>query len=311
MVKTFRNYSKGRYTTSKRRTTFSVKRSASRRPKNVYPVKMKIFRPLTTVQGIMTSFQSDPRILLGETADYTHTGPGSINQAYMFIPLVDMNNKTYRSTASEANWHSPHHSALCAIYNEFEYATTYVSGQMTMDYFTNEPTASFLDNINVAAAIVPFKYLKDTKFVAHAPSQFGRLFTGVDYYSTMTQSPNTKHMLLGRNGNNGIARFNFKVDAYAHNGHSISGTSRISNVNAGTGGIIGPTVANITYPDLVEEQQVLLLAFRYVQPRAEDIYNVLLAIKCDQHFLYKDKSPDYQYKVYDPSITNNIQPDNL
>jgi len=259
--------------------------------------------------GVKIQYQSDPRIDLMAAGAAT---PGRIQECYMFIPLVKMDEFTYTDGLFNANWNSTEATAMSALYQEFKYVMTYVTGRLNIDTFGVNPSAggnaqvSTLQSVQCVADVVPLTYLRNSGGTGHSVLDFGRMFSGVDYYQMLTSAPTAKQLVLSTDVQ-AFGNFTFKVDPMRHTGSSVSGKSTNTNI----GGVGGPfnsaVTTSIAYPSLGTDQQVLLLAFRWMTPELQNFRLTCRAsLLCDQHFLYRDIIPRLGYRFY--SVGN--QPDN-
>ena len=75
--------------------------------------------------------------------------------AYLMLNLTNMSLLTGQNP--NAFWHSTSHLALCQVYQEFLYQTTYLSLDMVMDSVIREPGRPSIQQVQTVAKIVLFR----------------------------------------------------------------------------------------------------------------------------------------------------------
>ena len=85
----------------------------------------------------------------------------------------------------------------------------------------------------------------------------------------------------------------FKVDAFEHNGNPIKVANTVRNTTDTNAGTISPDVLQLwaqpSYDNLnAEDQQVLLVAFRWTSNYPDNTFLIRANLKCDQHWVYSD-----------------------
>ena len=205
------------------------------------------------------------------------------------------------------------HHALCQVYQEFAYQTTYISADFSMDSLPKDVTKPIVQQVQIVAKIVPISQIRvmippdiSMNTLAFNPNtDFGKMFTGVDYYGCLHLNLARSNAWLLLMGNRSGKRLTFKVDAFEHNGNPIKGSAVVRNT-VDTGPFLATQVqlwAQPVYPNLQTDQQVLMIAFRWSQ-HAESINNlfeVRANLKCDQHFVYSDPHLATQDILYVPN----------
>ena len=101
----------------------------------------------------------------------------------------------------------------------------HISADFSMDSFTRDVTKPSVQQVQMSRE--DRSYLTDTyhdppdismNTVAFNPNtDFGKMFTGVDYYGILTSQPGAQQCVVTADGNSG-KRLTFKVDAFEHNG---------------------------------------------------------------------------------------------
>ena len=59
------------------------------------------------------------------------------------------------------NWHDTNHQAMCQVYQEFAYQTTYVTADFTMDSRPVNPTLPIIQQVQIVAKLVPISQISD------------------------------------------------------------------------------------------------------------------------------------------------------
>jgi len=239
---------------------------------------------------------------------------------YVIVNLTNMDLDT--GIQPPAFWHSTSHLAMCQVYQEFQYQTTYLSLDMTMDPVIRVPEKPIVQQVLVVAKIVPLSQLrKVTNFPIPPggqpvtaqldPTDTATVYTGIDYYGMLTSQPGARQAILTSNGQRGGTRMTFKVDAFEHDGAPMKVANTVRNTTDTNGGIISEDVSNLwarpNYTPLDgHDQQVLLVAFRWVTNYFENQFTIRANLKCDQHWVYSDPHVPAQNLVYNPTTS---QPD--
>jgi len=297
----------------KRRTQTSVK---TRAPVEYFSRRSKIFPPLPSNLGVRMPFTSDPlwnpTLALGQSA---FDGPKT---AYVIINVTNMGLNT--GIQPSAFWHSTSHLAMCQVYQEFLYQTTYVSLDMTMDQVIGNVTKPIVQQVQTVAKMVPLSQLRRVLFpvlpnttpitTQLTPTDTGTIFTGVDYYGMLTSQPGARQSILTADGNRGGMRMSFKVDAFEHTGLPLKVSNTVRNTTDLNNETISADVSNLwaqpNYNNLDrDDQQVLLVAFRWTSSQgADNTFKIRANLKCDQHWVYSDPHVASQTLVYNPAVVN-------
>ena len=210
------------------------------------------------------------------------------------------------------NWHDTNHHALCQVYQEFAYQTTYISADFSMDSFTRDVTKPSVQQVQIVAKIVPVSQIRimippdiSMNTVAFNPNtDFGKMFTGVDYYGMLTSQPGAQQCVVTADGNRSGKRLTLRWTPL-----NIMATLLRALLLFGTLSILVhsfPPRFNFgrsLFTSLHTDQQVLMIAFRWSQ-HAESIGNlfeVRANLKCDQHYVYSDPHLATQDILYVPS----------
>lgn len=298
----------------KRKTTSLVKRNNT--PVEYFSRRSKIFPPLPTSLGVRQRFTADPLFQPRITSPPQGTANLGAKAAFIVVNVVDMLGTPNRSNPSgyACNWHDTNHLAMCQVYQEFSYQTTYVSMDFYMDSLPTDMTKPFVQQVQIVAAMVPVSQLRTMQPPGNAlvtqpfdPSiDFGRMFTGIDYFGMLTSKPGSQQTVITADGVRSGKRLTFKVDAFDHNGGPVKGSVVVRNTTDTNGLAFLPTQVQLwaqpVYPNLETDQQVLLIAFRWSQaPEVEpNAFNVRCNLICDQHFVYSDPHMATQELVYAP-----------
>lgn len=296
----------------KAQRTATLVKSKSRNPVEYFSRRSKIFSPLATNFGVRMPFTSDPVWdPINATGQSTLEGAKT---AYLMLNLTNMSLLTGQNP--NAYWHSTSHLAMCQVYQEFLYQTTYLSLDMVMDSIIREPTRPSIQQVQTVAKIVPLSQLRKVIFPIVGqppitnqltPINSGILYTGIDYYGMLTSQPGARQSILTADGNRGGMRMSFKVDAFEHNGTPIKVANTVRNTTDTNAGTISPDVLQLwaqpSYDNLnIEDQQVLLVAFRWTSNSPDNTFLIRANLKCDQHWVYSDPHTPAQNLVYDPAI---------
>ena len=144
----------------KAQRTATLVKSKSRNPVEYFSRRSKIFSPLATNFGVRMPFTSDPVWdPINATGQSTLDGAKT---AYLMLNLTNMSLLTGQNP--NAFWHSTSHLALCQVYQEFLYQTTYLSLDMVMDSVIREPGRPSIQQVQTVAKIVPLSQLRKVIF---------------------------------------------------------------------------------------------------------------------------------------------------
>lgn len=298
----------------KKKTTSLVKRN-THNPVEYFSRRSKVFAPLPTSLGVRQTFTADPLFNPRITSPPQGTLGSGSKAAFICINVLDMLTSPNVDNQSGVlcNWHDTNHHALCQVYQEFAYQTTYISADFSMDSFPKDVTKPIVQQVQIVAKIVPISQIRimippdiSMNTVAFNPnSDFGKMFTGVDYYGMLTSQPGAQQCVITADGNRSGKRLTFKVDAFEHNGNPIKGSAVVRNT-VDTGPFLPTQVqlwAQPVYPNLQTDQQVLMIAFRWSQHSESvvNLFEVRANLKCDQHYVYSDPHLATQDILYVPS----------
>jgi len=279
------------------------------KPVEYYTSRSKIFNPLPSSLGVKTRFTSDPQWVF-QTMPNQSTNMGWAKQAYMWLNLTDMSR--YTSRTQDAQWHSTNHLQLCGLYNEFLYSTTYISMDMVLDNILVDPARPQVSQVQVAAMICPRNQLKRTIFpiVTTPPNTIfvssdseAVMYTGMDYYGMITGKEGCKQTVLTMDGTRGGQKLSFKVDAFEHDGSPfrVTNSIRMSNDTDFSYNLTYP-IGTPNYTSLAgRDQQVLLIAFRWLDVSDLNQFRVRANLTCDQHWTYSDLFIPAQDMTYNPA----------
>jgi hypothetical protein len=320
---------KSKYTKKKRTTTLAKRGTTMQNPKEYFSTgRAKIFPPMPTSFGVKATFTADPWWQIGSTVSgggFPNITQGQPVTSFLFLHLLDMEkplSDTGYIDAPAAYWHSTNHLALCQVYQEFQYQTTYITLDMVLDSYNLDPDRTPVKQVQVVAKITPLSQLKrmltSTLTTPLQPSDSGIMYSGLDYYGMLTGSEGAKQMILTDDGNRGGSKMSFKIDAFEHGGIPVKGTVGVirnttdllpSSNAARSQSLAVPTYASVTN---LNDQQVLLIAFRWFQNLSSNPGtinpnkpNVRCNVRCDQHWIYSDPFLNHQ----DIFFSSGIPPD--
>lgn len=313
MPKKFKLRPTGRRAPTKKRTSSFVK-SRTQAPVEYFSRRAKVFPPLPTSLGVRQTFQTDPLYTPANTVPAIGNSFAGARASYVVVNLLDMSQTANRGGLNGSSfWHNTSHHAMCQVYQEFAYQTTYVTADFHMDSLVAESGRPFTQSCQIVAKIVPMSQIKKL-FVGNPPISgpfdppldFGQMFSGIDYYGMLTSQPGAQHTTVTADGNRSGKALTFKVDAFEHNGNPIRGTTVIRNTTDLNSGTLLATQVQVwsqpVYPDPRQDQQVLLIAFRWAQTPESDVnrFDIRCNLRCDQHFVYSDPHMATQDLLYAP-----------
>ena len=299
----------------KKKTTSLVKRNTLN-PVEYFTRRSKVFAPLPTSFGVRQTFTADPLFNPRYTSPPQGTLQSGAKASYICINILDMlkSPNVVNPNGVLCNWHDTNHQALCQVYQEFAYQTTYVTADFTMDSRPVDPAQPIIQQVQIVAKIVPISQIRTMvppgatqQTIPFDPnSDFGKMYTGIDYFGMLTSQAGAQQTVITADGVRSGKRLTFKVDAFDHNGGPIKGTTVVRNTTDTNGGAFLPSQVQLwaqpVYPDLRTDQQVLLIAFRWCGDVAANAnpFDVRCNLKCDQHFVYSDPHLATQDLTYAP-----------
>lgn len=304
---------KGRSAYTKKRNSSFVK-SRAQAPVEYFSRRAKVFPPLPTSLGVRQTFQTDPLYTPAITTPAIGNSFPGARASYVVVNLLDMSQTTNRGGLNGSSfWHNTSHHAMCQVYQEFAYQTTYVTADFHMDSLVTEVGRPFTTSCQIVAKIVPMSQIKKL-FVGNPPIpgafdpplDFGTMFSGIDYYGMLTSQPGAQHTVVTADGVRSGKSMTFKVDAFEHNNTPLRGTTVIRNTTDLNSNTLLPTQVQVwsqpVYPDPRQDQQVLLIAFRWAQTVESEVnkFDIRCNLKCDQHFVYSDPHMATQDLLYSP-----------
>jgi len=305
MAKTFKLRRTGRSAMKyrKKRTTRLLSRSpyVAKEGLNVSP-STRYFAPLPYKMDMRTDWLADTRWECG-------LGGGTDRQIrtesyYLFIDALNMtqyvSTAASLSTAGRKFW-SADLGAMLALYQEAIFRTHVLNAEITADYsraVDNGTSQQIIDtscdpSLHVAVAQVPLSYLRKEDNSLHTLANAGTLYSGVDYYSALTQTPGAKSGIVGYGASPTVFKTRTVIDGYAHNGVQQSITSSMT-WDAGTQ--LSPQIT-YSYPN-PGQRNVFLFAFRFRYIPLAGVtqqLSIRAALKLEQHLVLQDKYPAFPY----------------
>lgn len=304
---------KGRSAYTKKRSSSFVK-SKAQAPVEYFSRRSKVFPPLPTSLGVRQTFTADPLFNPRQTTPAQGTLQNGSKAAYICINILDMLRSPNVDNPSGllCNWHDTNHLAMCQVYQEFAYQTTYVTADFYMDSRPVDLSRPVVQQVQIVAKLVPISQIRTMvppgaalQTIPFDPAfDFGKMFTGIDYFGMLSSQPGSQQTVITADGVRSGKRLSFKVDAFDHNGGPIKGSTVVRNTTD-TGAFLASQVqlwAQPVYPDLRTDQQVLMIAFRWSGDASStvNLFDVRCNLKCDQHYVYSDPHLATQELVYAP-----------
>ena len=298
----------------KKKTTSLVKRNTLN-PVEYFTRRSKVFAPLPTSFGVRQTFTADPLFNPRNTSPPQGTLQSGAKASYICINILDMlkSPNVVNPNGVLCNWHDTNHQAMCQVYQEFAYQTTYVTADFTMDSRPVNPTLPIIQQVQIVAKLVPISQIRQwcpqvprsRRFHSTRALTLGRC-TRVSIILACSHPRLAQQTVITADGVRSGKRLTFKVDAFDHNGGPIKGTTVVRNTTDTNGGAFLPTQVQLwsqpVYPDLRTDQQVLMIAFRWCGDVAANAnpFDVRCNLKCDQHFVYSDPHLATQDLTYAP-----------
>ena len=145
----------------KKKTTSLVKRN-THNPVEYFSRRSKVFAPLPTSLGVRQTFTADPLFNPRITSPPQGTLGSGSKAAFICINVLDMLTSPNVDNQSGVlcNWHDTNHHALCQVYQEFAYQTTYISADFSMDSFPKDVTKPIVQQVQIVAKIVPISQIR-------------------------------------------------------------------------------------------------------------------------------------------------------
>jgi len=265
--------------------------------------RSRYFNPLPKMMQLKSSWYADSKYSI----PFANTGTfvaGGTACAYWFIDPLNMANptSTYGTGTGGKYFYSPDLGGFLALYQEARFRTHVlninVSGELESQFGPDITNQAIFNNkhttvLHVAITQVPLAYLKKADNSAHVIGEAGQVFQQVDYYTSLSQQPGVKQMVIPIDGSlNSIKSARIEIDAFDHN--SVAQIIRSSQTWAAPAD--NPTVA-VTYPDPAT-RNVFLVACRVGGLPTNSKTNILYVrteMKLDQHLTFTDKFPSFPY----------------
>lgn len=308
MVKKFisrtKKFKRRRTSTLRRRSSYSVARIG------LNTMGTRFFPALPQRLQLKVPFYADTKMNTNIfTAAQNSNGGGYTNCFYWFIDPLDMS-RDQLSLGHQAStkFYSAALPKLLTLYAEGQYRTHHLSMELTGEYFrqigsttatTNETYTQAEPNIHFACAPVSLTYLRNSVGSQHVITDAGTIYSGVDYYSALTQMPGSKSFLIPTSGQRTPIRTSMIIDGFAHDGTSQSVRSTItwSPQTAGNPPSIPTPV--ITYPN-IQLRNVYLFAVRVrgiYYANVIQTASVRMSLNLEQHMTFIDPYPQYPYST--------------
>lgn len=306
MAKTFKLRRTGRSAMKyrKRRTTRTL---LTRTPYAAKPglnvgASSRFFAPLPYKMNLRSDWMVDTRYrcgLGGGVAKVPRT-----ECLYWFIdplnPTINVNNDN-TLTAGQRYFMCASMAGMLSLYQEAVIRNSVMNVEVTCDYQkviadnalqTNYDSASE-PTIHFACAQVPLSYLRDNTNTLHTAANAGGLYSGVDYYSSLTQTQRAKSTTLAWGSSPGEPyRTRLTADGYSHNGVQQTITSYTTWDPPAT----SPTVI-YAYPN-PGQRNVFLFAVRIRYTpllNVDQFVEMRVAYNLQQHLIFQDRTPDFPY----------------
>lgn len=262
----------------------------------------RFFAPLPYKMNLRSDWMADTRYTLGLGG-----GVAKVPRTecyYWFIdalnPTININNDG-TLTAAQRYFFCASMGSMLQLYQEAVFRNSVMNVEVTADYQkiiadnalqTNYDSAS-QPTVHFACGQVPLSYLRNSADVLHTIAQAGTLNSGVDYYSSLTQSMKAKSTTLGWGSSPGEPyRARIPIDGFSHNGVQQTITSFTAWDPANTTPTVTPAFPN------PGQRNVFLFAVRL---RYTPLLNVdqfvqfRVAYNLQQHLIFQDKTPDFPY----------------
>lgn len=262
----------------------------------------RFFAPLPYKMNLRSDWMADTRYTCGLGG-----GVAKVPRTecyYWFIdalnPTININNDG-TLTAAQRFFFCSSMGSMLALYQEAVIRNSVMNIEVTADYqkiigdaalptnyeCASEPTVHF------ACGQVPLSYLRNSADALHTIAQAGSVASGVDYYSSLTQSMKAKSTTIGWGSSPGEPyRARIPIDGYSHNGVQQTITSFTSWDPAATVPTVTPAFPN------PGQRNVFLFAvrIRYTPLAGVDQFVQLrMAYNLQQHLIFQDKTPDFPY----------------
>jgi len=149
--------------------------------------------------------------------------------------------------------------------------------------------------LDVAFGVVPLSYIRASNQTPHPITAAGDFYSGVDYYSALSQHRGAQYFSLTADGTKSNYTATAYIDGYAHGTTLQSYTSTNSYIN--TDFVPSTTVTAPTAPQSVV---VPLLAFRtptHTSMNLSNTFYIRVSIKMDNHLIFSNPVPVMPYNT--------------
>lgn len=299
-----KRYKKRRTSMLRRRSSYSVSRIG------LNTMGSRFFPALPARMQLKVPFYGDTKMNTNLfTAGQTTVAASYTNCYYWFMDPLDMNRDilTLGHQAS-TKFYSSLFYGMMNMYGEAQYRTHHLTMDLTAEYFrvitgaagVAESTTRTDPIVHFACGPMALQYLRNSVGNLHIATDAGTIFSGVDYYSALTQSPGCKSYTVSTTGDRKPQRATVTIDGFAHNGVAQSAKSNITWTPQTAGNPPSTPVNLITYPNPTD-RNVILCAVRvrgvYYASAVQTI-SLRMALKLDQHMTFIDPYPQFPY-TYD------------
>lgn len=303
-ISRLKRYKKRRTSTLRRRNPYSVGRIG------LNTMGTRFFPALPPRMQLKVPFYADTKMTTNLfLAAQTTVGASYTNCFYWFMDPLDMNRDilTLGHQAS-TKFYSSLFYGMMNMYGEGQFRTHQLSMDLTAEYFklvanAAGPQESFTRTdpvVHFACGPMALQYLRNSVGNQHIAADAGIIFSGVDYYSALTQSPGCKSYTIATSGDRKPVKTSVMIDGYAHDGVTQSVKSAITWTPQTAGNPPSMPVSVLTYPNPAN-RNVILCALRvrgvYYTNMTQTV-SLRMSLKLDQHMTFIDPYPQFPY-TYD------------
>lgn len=261
----------------------------------------RFFPAIPNKMNAMVPLYADCRYLM----DMANSGSDNTSQAscqYFFIDPTnfdrDVSNPSTNAQGHK-NWFSNIFRPLMGVYAESIIRTSVLKFEVTAEWAKRYSAAATTNGeingfqtplIQLAYAPVPLSYIRKSSGGQMAITDAGTLWTGVDYFSALTQMPGARNHVIPLTGDRPSVKGSMKIDGYEHDGAAMVIRSDVTwNATAGS----SPQIA-LWWPGDSRQRNVFFFAFRLCGLRYAHISQEILGrfcFKMDQHLTFQDSIP--------------------
>lgn len=261
----------------------------------------RFFPALPNKMNAMVPLYADCRYML----TFANAGGENTSQAschYFFVDPTNFDRDVSNPSTNAAGhqfWFSNIFRPLMGVYSEAIIRTSVlkfeVTAEATKRYGTTATTNPELNStqtplLQLAYAPVPLSYIRKAAGGQMAITDAGTVWTGVDYFTALTQMPGARNHVIPLTGDRGSVKGSMKIDGYEHDGAAMVIRSDVTwNANAGS----SPQIT-LWWPGDTRQRNVFLFAFRVCGLKFTNISQEILArfaYKMDNHLTFQDCVP--------------------